>query len=239
MTEVAPKGKRNMHSWKSDSTILLVEDDPVCRLFCRQNLSKTGSPVIETESGKEAIRLALLHRPGFVLIDLNLPDLSAYQVLDRLRDAWPVMPGKSRVIGISADHSRQVARDMLNAGCQQVLFKPFSAESLMSAISYPGEVSSGPAPIDLRCAFLRELPQSLLDLDNAISRMQWRHARHILHRFGGAASFAGFGQLAGLVRALRWHIRQPGDCVALADSYLAFLQCASEVLNEGPGASTR
>ncbi|HEX9934892.1 MAG TPA: response regulator [bacterium] len=66
-------------------TILIVEDEPVFRLIFRGVFEQDGYEVLEAvdgEAGWEAVRGK---KPDLVLLDLILPKISGYEVLERIR----------------------------------------------------------------------------------------------------------------------------------------------------------
>ena len=64
--------------------VLVVEDDHVLRSVIVRNLSARGLEVIEAESTAEAIR-NLSQQPDLILLDINLPDRTGWDVLRHLR----------------------------------------------------------------------------------------------------------------------------------------------------------
>jgi DNA-binding NarL/FixJ family response regulator len=74
-------------------TVLIVDDHPVFRSFARDLLESEGFEVIgEAEDGSSAIEAAASLRPDFVLLDVQLPDLTGFQVLERLRTGGVLTP---------------------------------------------------------------------------------------------------------------------------------------------------
>lgn len=69
------------------ATILVVEDDWVGRQIIETHLSKAGYKVISTASGKQSIIEARQHHPRAIILDLLLPDLSGWQVLQELKQS--------------------------------------------------------------------------------------------------------------------------------------------------------
>ena len=66
--------------------ILHIEDDPANRLLVRKLLSPAGFEVIDAVDGLEGIRLACIHHPDLVLVDIAIPGLDGYEVTLRLRN---------------------------------------------------------------------------------------------------------------------------------------------------------
>lgn len=65
--------------------ILIVEDEAAFRWVIVQNLAKRGHHVREVATVAEAVRAVLEDRPDLLLLDLNLPDGSGWDVMRTLR----------------------------------------------------------------------------------------------------------------------------------------------------------
>jgi len=71
---------------ESRGRILNVDDYVPARYARSQLLRRAGYEVIEAGTGAEALRLVAEERPDLVLLDINLPDLSGFEVCRRIRD---------------------------------------------------------------------------------------------------------------------------------------------------------
>lgn len=67
------------------SLVLVVEDEPETRKLLRKYLEKLGLEVLEAASGKAALTLLETHLPALVCLDLMLPEISGYDVCERIR----------------------------------------------------------------------------------------------------------------------------------------------------------
>jgi CheY-like chemotaxis protein len=63
--------------------VLLVDDEEISRYVVRQSMAPYA--IAEAASGTEALRLAAAERPDLVCLDLRMPDLDGFAVLERLR----------------------------------------------------------------------------------------------------------------------------------------------------------
>ncbi len=89
----------------SSTRVLIVDDQEEERYRLSILLLSLGAlEVIEASSGEEAIRLAIDRRPQVILLDLGLPDMTGFQVLDGLKSddrtrEIPVIIHTARVLG--------------------------------------------------------------------------------------------------------------------------------------------
>jgi CheY-like chemotaxis protein len=67
------------------SLVLVVEDEPETRKLLRKYLEKLGLEVLEAASGKAALAVLETHQPALVCLDLMLPEISGYDVCERIR----------------------------------------------------------------------------------------------------------------------------------------------------------
>ncbi len=117
---------------KPNARILVVEDDPdAARLFSALMQSEGYEPVL-ADSGEEA--LERLAGGGFdlVLLDLLLPGVSGWQVLEHIK-----LDGKLRyvpVVVLSALADKDSARKSLDMGAEDYLTKPVDVERLLSRV---------------------------------------------------------------------------------------------------------
>jgi CheY-like chemotaxis protein len=103
-------------------TILNVDDNPQHRYALTRALRKAGFTVIEASNGWEAIAKASA-RPDIILLDINLPDLSGFEVCRRLK-ADPVTRSIP-IIQISASHDSESAEsESLRAGAEMFMEQP-------------------------------------------------------------------------------------------------------------------
>lgn len=66
--------------------ILIVDDDEISRYLVRGLLANRGYRLLEAQGGNEGLRLARESRPNLIVLDLRMPDLDGYTVLDTLKN---------------------------------------------------------------------------------------------------------------------------------------------------------
>jgi PAS domain S-box-containing protein len=117
-----------------DGSVLVVDDDRDTLLLLSKVLATHNFTVHTATRGREALSVAREVRPSLILLDLKLPDLDGYTVLEQLKgdatlSSTPVivMTG-SEIIN---DARRQ---KVLALGAERFISKPFSVEALVEQI---------------------------------------------------------------------------------------------------------
>ena len=96
--------------------------------------------VMTAESGQEGLRLTAEHRPGLILCDVGLPDLSGYSVVREIRQKHPDYHPHIWFITGDRTNIEQDTADEL--GARGILVKPFGTETLQRIVSEV-QLSSG------------------------------------------------------------------------------------------------
>jgi excisionase family DNA binding protein len=110
--------------------ILIVDDEPEIRKFIRGVISekRPESEILEAGDGFEAGHMIVTSMPKLVILDLKLPGVDGFKVCRTVRADPALAPVKILAItGIDADQSRAM---ILEAGADEFLAKPFTAEDL-------------------------------------------------------------------------------------------------------------
>jgi len=66
------------------SVVLVIEDDPDIRALITRRIAKSGIEVISAGTGEQGLELAASHRPDLIVLDIRLPGISGWQVIERL-----------------------------------------------------------------------------------------------------------------------------------------------------------
>src|SRR6187402_1156107 len=110
------------------STILVVEDEPNVRKLVTVNLVQRGYRVLEAESGEKAWEYLDHQDPDLLILDIKLPDMSGWDVLDQLGSRnFPVLV-------MSATPMDQNIILKQYPCIREILVKPFNLDKMLSAI---------------------------------------------------------------------------------------------------------
>lgn len=110
-------------------TLLVVEDDPQIRRFVRHALEREGFRVREAEAFASGLIDAGTSKPDLIVLDLGLPDGDGQQFVRELR-GWSHVP----VLILSARSMESDKIDVLDAGADDYLTKPFSVGELLARV---------------------------------------------------------------------------------------------------------
>jgi two-component system phosphate regulon response regulator PhoB len=109
--------------------VLVVDDEPDIVALVAYHLAKSGYRVSTAASGPDALETARRERPALVVLDLMLPGLSGYDVLEQLRAG-----DATRDIAVLMLTARREEQDRirgLSIGADDYLTKPFSPQELV------------------------------------------------------------------------------------------------------------
>jgi two-component system response regulator MprA len=110
--------------------ILVVDDDPTVTSVVRRGLSYEGYRVDTAATGRQALTMARDHAPDLVILDLMLPGLDGYDVLERLRLADASLP----VMMLTARDGAADQVKGLELGADDYVVKPFRFEVLSARV---------------------------------------------------------------------------------------------------------
>lgn len=112
--------------------ILVADDDAPVRDLYAHVAARVGVEIDVVASGRDAIEALKTRKYDVALMDLNMPRLSGWEVLDWLRDRRELRPRKVFIVtGFSDQLISEADRDVVSA----VLYKPVSAEELRSLVT--------------------------------------------------------------------------------------------------------
>ena len=111
------------------NTILTVDDEPRFVRLIEANLSAAGYKVLTANDGEAALEVIVSHQPDLVLLDVMMPEINGFEVLDRIREFSNVP-----VIMLTAKGEETDRVEGLNRGADDYVVKPFSATELLARV---------------------------------------------------------------------------------------------------------
>lgn len=112
--------------------IILIVDDDRLTLSTAQNLLGDEYKVVAVNSGRQAYKYLERHIPDLILLDINMPEISGYEVMKALQadERWRKIP----VIFLTADRSVETEIECFRVGAYDFISKPFEPQIMMSRI---------------------------------------------------------------------------------------------------------
>lgn len=116
---------------EASGTVVVIDDDYVMRLTCRQILDKDGFQVETLEDGAQGLEAVARLKPDLVVVDLKMPGISGMEVISRLRELDPQV-----VIAVITGYASVAsAVDAIKAGAYDFLPKPFTPDELRLVVA--------------------------------------------------------------------------------------------------------
>jgi len=153
--------------------ILLVDDNFELAEMMGLFLEHYGFQVSKAPNGQKAIEKLVKETPDLVLLDLNLPDMLGGRVLKRIKE----INDDTAVIIITAYGGEQVAVELMKAGAEDFISKPFENEALLNSVK---------AVLKIRDARMEDKQQERLSSLEKFFPFLAHEIRNPLHAISGA-----------------------------------------------------
>lgn len=112
--------------------VLIADDEPALRSLLKTNLSFEGFETLTASNGKEAMQLIREEAPDIVLLDVMMPVMDGWQVLEELSKSEN---RSTRVILITAKATSEAQLQGWELGCDEYLTKPFDLDVMIDRIA--------------------------------------------------------------------------------------------------------
>lgn len=147
-------------------TILIADDDPTALLLMQASLEQSGFRVLAAENGKQALECFRTHRCDLVMLDVEMPDMSGYEICAWIRmqqgEEFPIIMVTSMEDAGSVERAFEV-------GATDFIGKPINWTLLPHRVRYVRRSSQSAIELtsaNLRHkAILRAIPDLLLESD--------------------------------------------------------------------------
>jgi len=137
--------------------VMIVDDEENIRFLVGSALELAGFDTLAVETGREALDAARTYRPDVVVLDVMLPDVDGFTVLQRLRDAGAM----TQVIFLTARGATEDRVRGLTTGGADYQVKPFAVAELVARVRLRLQQAGGTGVSrNLRCADLEVDPEA-------------------------------------------------------------------------------
>jgi DNA-binding response OmpR family regulator len=111
------------------TSILVVDDDDDIRALVGELLERAGHGVIKAPDGESALKLFYSRQPDLVVLDVSMPGLDGWEVLNRIRELSDVP-----VLMLTARAEELEKVRGLRAGADDYVTKPFGRQELLARV---------------------------------------------------------------------------------------------------------
>ncbi len=201
---------------------LIVEDNPVNRMYLERIIKKWGHTSQSAGDGKEALAILEKDRFDLVLMDIRMPELDGYETTIQLRSARNNPNAGVPIIALTASALLDEREKALQVGMNFHLTKPFTPDQLSKAIRelfqvaqtrsaglsnlqlpepfkveeleelYEGDWEHALIMFDL---FIRNIPEELQQMEAAVASEDWPRLGDLAHRIKPNFRMVGRGDL--------------------------------------------
>jgi DNA-binding response OmpR family regulator len=109
--------------------VLVVDDDSDIRGLVRELLERAGHDVLDAADGNDGLRLFYARQPDLVILDVSMPGLEGWDVLERIRELSDVP-----VVMLTARAEELDKVRGLRAGADDYVTKPFGRQELLARV---------------------------------------------------------------------------------------------------------
>lgn len=213
----------------SGTRVLLIEDSTENRELLTIYLRSAGADVDSAVDGEDGLHMALQHEYDVVLLDIQLPKMDGYQVLEALKAQNYPTP----VVALTAHAMPEERRRGLELGFQDYLVKPVTPDGLVRTVrqfaSASRDNTSGPAvdsialpseDVDSRKwtrgsdairqvigRFCERLPEEFCTVSRLAEDKKFEDMQKLLHRLRGSAGSCGFTAVMREAESLEDEVR--------------------------------
>ena len=114
---------------KKHPSILVVDDDQEILRMLKRTLELEGYAVATAADGESALTLLEEQEPHLIILDIIMPELDGFQVLDLIRQRCNIP-----VIMLTSESAVTTVRDALALGADDYVTKPFHTRILVARI---------------------------------------------------------------------------------------------------------
>jgi CheY-like chemotaxis protein len=118
---------------RKNVTVVVADDDAVTAKLIEKQLGKAGYRVFTASNGQAAVRAVLAEKPDLLLLDLSMPGMTGFDVLERLNSLTSIQ--RPRVLVMSSDREAGDVQRALALGAEDFLAKPFKPEDLLARVN--------------------------------------------------------------------------------------------------------
>jgi len=162
-----------METTKEAFPVLVVDDSPVARKLVEHALPEDQYEIISAKTGEEALQLFAERRPGLVITDWLMPDITGLEVCERIRADF--RDSFTYIILLTGVSEKEKIVKGLQSGADEFLTKPFDAAELRARIGVGRRIVELHRELEAKNLLLEQLSltDSMTGLPNRRAIEEW------------------------------------------------------------------
>lgn len=220
------------------SRVLLAEDDPAIARVAQFHLEQMGAKVEWAKDGKEALEKALSGAFDLLLLDIEMPEKSGFEVVAELRKR-----GYSGLVCAATAHTQEEDRKRaIDVGCDKYIPKPYTKRDLRDALSSLQQeplfstLHDDASMREMIVTFVAELPVQTRMIEQARKDGDLKELANLIRAMKAKGSLYGFdiiSEVSTHIESLLLTGKQPADLVKPLDRLLSLCHQARAPLAVG------
>lgn len=197
-------------------SILIADDNEINRLLLSHQLEQYSQNITMAKNGNEALEYFQNYKFDLILLDLQMPGYSGFELIKHCR-VKECVNTNTPTVAITAHARDSQRKDIIALGFDECLIKPVLAEQLAEIINLwlpekpkNKNTSSSPDYIQIMLdktnynyalthtifsKLFNELPEQLASIKNLMEIEQFKNAMDLAHKLLGTVSFCGFNDI--------------------------------------------
>ena len=243
---------------RSQFSVLVAEDNNINRLLLTNQLEGRCQKLTIAKEGNEALKYLLTEHFDLVLLDLQMPGYSGYELIKLVRKS-NCINRDTPVIAITAHAQVNQRKQIIEEGFDECLIKPILTGSLDEVIdlwqpynqqddstgdlSYAGQMlnktnQNHQLALTIFKKLFAELPEQINEIEAALKKQQYQEAIDVTHKLHGSVSFCGLTDIQKPAYALEQCLLNSHypeidqNLQNLRESYLRFTGAEQTILAE-------
>ncbi len=115
--------------------VLVADDDEVMQFIYREGLSQEGFELNFAGNGREALLLYQSWEPHLVVLDIQMPEMSGYMVLKKIRSMEQESGRRTAVVMATSLADKSDIMDCARVGIQGYVIKPVKSEEIATRLA--------------------------------------------------------------------------------------------------------
>ena len=117
-----------------EKTVLIVDDSNTNNFLLQSILETEGIKSIIAYNGKEAFEYLKIEKPALILLDIMMPYLDGFSVLEKIKNDQKL--SNIPVIFITAKHDDNLKQKALDAGATDLIQKPIDVNEIVNLVKH-------------------------------------------------------------------------------------------------------